>query len=90
MSKYSKIEYIHLRIMSKGKVIKYMHEEAEEEDYEEIRDPKPYKHPQTEEQKQINRLTRTLNRKKQERKSLKQAYDEVIHERNVWMNQCTQ
>ena len=35
-------------------------EAAEEENYEEIHDTKPYKHPQTEEQKKINRLTEAL------------------------------
>ena len=71
--------------MSKGKVAQYMHEEAEE-DGEEFHDPKPYKHPQTAEEKRINRLTGIIYRRNQETKSLKQCYDAVKQERDNMAN----
>ena len=57
-----------------------------EENYEEIHDTKPYKHPQTEEQKKINRLTEALYRKNHETRVLKQSYEAVKQERDMFSN----
>ena len=55
-----------------------------EENYEEIRDTKPYNHPQTEEQKKINRLTEALYRRNHETRILKQSYEAVKRERDMF------
>ena len=57
-----------------------------EENYEEIHDTKPYKHPQTEEQKKINRLTEALYRRNHETRILKQSYEAVKQERDMFSN----
>ena len=61
-------------------------EAAEEENNEEIHDIKPYKHPQTEEQKQINRLTEALYHRNHETRILKQSYEAVKQERDMFSN----
>ena len=61
-------------------------EAAEEENNEEIHDTKPYKHPQTEEQKKINRLTEALYRRNHETRILKQSYEAVKQERDMFSN----
>ena len=44
------------------------------------------KHPQTEEQKQINRLTEALYRRNHETRILKQSYEAVKRERDMFSN----
>ena len=59
---------------------------AEAENNEEIHDTKPYKHPQTEEQKKINSLTEALYRRNHETRILKQSYEAVKQERDMFSN----
>ena len=61
-------------------------EAAEEENNEEIHDIKPYKHSQTEEQKKINGLTEALYRRNHETRILKQSYEAVKQERDMFSN----
>ena len=61
-------------------------EAAEEENNEEIHYIKPYKHSQTEEQKNINRLTEALCRRNHETRTLKQSYEAVKRERDMFSN----